>query len=231
MASVRMTNNLRNHIKDKAMEAFNNACPQPVPSNDLVKLLRQAIIESPPYKYLETKFTARDSTSFVSFNGPPKPSVFKEEVSMLNLSTQSGYGSKLPSTTRANSFMLTFVPHLTVYRTERWGMTDVRFEELRLEDRQVIGPMCEQLQTDINEWAKNREEYRTKISDLLDRCTSVKQMLMAWPAGESFVPQEFKQRMYVKVTRRERVERIKEEIKFDDSLVNQVVLTSKLVGG
>jgi hypothetical protein len=37
--------------------------------------------------------------------------------------------------------------------------------------------------------------------------------------------------MYTKISRKQRAQEIKEEINFDDSLVNEIVLTAKLVGG
>jgi hypothetical protein len=38
-------------------------------------------------------------------------------------------------------------------------------------------------------------------------------------------------RMYTKINRKQRAQEIKEEINFDDALVNEIVLTAKLVGG
>ena len=38
-------------------------------------------------------------------------------------------------------------------------------------------------------------------------------------------------RMYTKVNRKQRAQEIKAEVAFDDSFVNEIVLTAKLVGG
>lgn len=123
------------------------------------------------------------------------------------------------------------MPPLRVYAENHWGTLEFSFLELNPDD---IGELRQPLTDVCNAIAQNnldRREYSTKINSLLNQCTTVKQMLTVWPAGESFVPSQSISRMYEKVTRIERAKQIKEEVEFDDTLVNEVVLTAKLVGG
>jgi hypothetical protein len=228
MASVRMTRDLRQRILQNAFEAFDNARPQPFPNTEITNLLRDAILRSPPYMFLHNLHNKPPGATFASFGGPPKTATNRDEVTNINFSTQTGFRGLSP--TRHSNIIFTFVPSIVIYRTERWGTPEVRFEELTPEDQTTIGPKCAELVKEIQEYMTERETYRTKLSGLLERCTSVKQLLLAWPGGESFIPDAAKQRMYVTVTRKEVVNKIKEDIKFDDSFVNQVVLTSKIVG-
>ena len=77
----------------------------------------------------------------------------------------------------------------------------------------------------------NRNEYNETISASCSQlCTTLKQFLTAWPAGESFVPDDKIAEMHTKVTRIQKARQIKEDINFDDTAVNKVVLTSKLMG-
>ena len=72
--------------------------------------------------------------------------------------------------------------------------------------------------------------YSDQIEALLDHYTTLKSLLTAWPAGETFVPSHYLQKMHEKVTRKQAAVRIKEDLQFDEAAINQVVLTSKMMG-
>jgi hypothetical protein len=228
MASVRLTNDIRQTIHRRAMEAFNLARPEPKPSTWLTDRLRDAILSSEPYKIMKNFHDTQTLYSFSSLGGYSK-NVSRSEDARVTLVTKTEFGTNTTGRTLNLSFEM--VPQLVTYRQSSWGTPEFYFEELSLEAQHQLGPQCVELTNAIRENTSERNTYSTKISQLLDNCTTVKQMLLAWPAGESFVPDENKRRMYEKVTRIERAERIKKDVQFDDSFVNEVVLTAKLVGG
>ena len=81
-----------------------------------------------------------------------------------------------------------------------------------------------------DEYSTNRREYYNTVNRLLDKCSTLKQFLTAWPAGEAFVPQDKMSELHTKVTRIQKARQLKEDIDFDDTAVNKVVLTAKLNG-
>jgi hypothetical protein len=228
MASVRMTNELRSNIRNRAMQAFDTARPCPKPSTWLADRMRDAIINSEPYKTLQRLWDTREQHSFVSFGGYPKP-LNREATSHVSVSSERGFtqSGQLASST----LVFEFAPQLNIYRESRWGYPEVRFEELPANFIQDLATPCYELCQDIKTHAANKHEYELKISDLIVQCGTVKQLLLAWPAAESFVPSEHMNRMYTKVNRKQRAQEIKEEVNFDDTFVNEIVLTAKLVGG
>lgn len=222
MASVRLTNELRSLIHSNAMEAFNLAKPEPQPPIDLNDKIRAAIVRSRPFQALKNIHDlCATHSAFDSLGGRPDK-IKPQDVTRIYL---KNIGE------REDSLLLEFMPPLRVYAENHWGTLEFSFVELNPDDiaelRQPLTDVC-------NAIAQNnldRREYSTKINSLLNQCTTVKQMLTVWPAGESFVPSQSMSRMYEKVTRIERAKQIKEEVEFDDTLVNEVVLTAKLVGG
>jgi hypothetical protein len=222
MASVRLTNELRSLIHSKAMEAFNLAKPEPMPSIDLNDKIRAAIIQSRPYRALKNIHDlCTTHGSFESLGGRPDK-LKLQDVTRIYL---KHIGE------RQDSLVLEFMPPLRVYAENFWGTLEFSFLELNPDDiielRQPLSEVC----NSIAQNHQDRHDYSNKILNLLRQCTTVKQMLTVWPAGESFVPSQSMSRMYEKVTRIERAKQIKEEVEFDDTLVNEVVLTAKLVGG
>ena len=219
MASVRMTNEIRSNITRRATQAFDVARPTPKLNNEHTTLLRDAITRSRPYQILKELFDNQDQHSdFKSFEGFPKP-VKRQAVSVLSVNLDQ------------HSIYVEFVPQMLIYTQSSWGSTHLAFNELTAADQYALRPAVEQLIADLAAHEKDKNDYYHKIHSLVNECTTVKQMLLAWPAGEAFVPPECMTRMYEKVTRIERAKAIKQEVSFDDSFVNEVVLTAKLVGG
>ena len=81
------------------------------------------------------------------------------------------------------------------------------------------------------EYHEARHKYEQDIYSLLDKCTTLKQLLEVWPGAESLVPSHKLAQMHTKVTRKQKAAAIKEEINFDPTVANQAVLTAKLLGG
>ena len=81
-----------------------------------------------------------------------------------------------------------------------------------------------------DEYSTNRREYYNTVNQLLDKCSTLKQFLTAWPAGEAFVPQDKMSELHTKVTRIQKARQLKEDIDFDDTAVNKVLLTAELMG-
>lgn len=227
MASVRMTNDLRDTIFNNANEAFSTARPEPKPSTWLTDRVKDAVLSSRPYQALKDAFDRQATlTEYKSFGGISKV-INRYDCTNMVLSSRSAFQKGGPTV----NLLFEFVPGIAIYRANNWGNPEFIFEEFGTQVQSELALKCQEAVADLQAYHRDRNDYQNKIRNLLRQCTTVKQMLLAWPAGESFVPHEYKTRMYEKVTRIERAQRIKEEVQFDDSLVNEVVLTAKLVGG
>ena len=240
MASVRMTNELRDDIRRKAEEAYSLANPHPKPSNKYVTAVLDAVRHSPEQTFLRDmkklgEERAVDSDTRYGQNIlPHKP---KEVVTGIELRIKT---SPSPTTMRHRpdykettiKFDTPIADYLVVDGDRhRWSDPVVWINDLRLEDKTQIIEYFEAHLKSTEEHNQAKGLYDQSIYNLVSTCTTLKQLLEVWPAAESLVPANKIQKMHTKVTRKQRAATIKEEISFDPTIANQAVLTAKMLGG
>ena len=218
MASVRMTNLLRNEIISSACNAFDIANPEPELSNENHRLFREAILAMPVLQHIR-QFANTGYKSF-NFSAPNE-----KDVTAIDIHPEGDADSVLGRRYKTIQLQTPMKIYTTVYSNP-----DVYIQDMKPEHRAPVQRMVMDLHDRQREHNDKRPKYRTSIKHLLDQCSSVKQFLDAWPAGEQFVPVEAKQRMQQKITRQQRAQQIREEVNFDASDVNEVVLTAKVMG-
>ena len=218
MASVRMTRQLRYDILRAACDAFDIANPEPELSNEDHRLFREAILAMPVHQLIR-QFA---NSGYRSFNFAP-PS--EKDVTAIDVHPEGDEDSVLGR--RYKTIQLQTPMKLNV---STYSNPDVYIQDMKPEHRAPVQRMVVELHGRQREHGDKRHNYRMSIQKLLEQCTSVKQFLDAWPAGEQFVPKEALQRMQQKVTRQQRAQKIREEVNFDASDVNEVVLTAKVMG-
>ena len=226
MASVRMSEQLRDKIKRAAKIAFDAADPFPKPSTEFQEKLREGITQLPSQislrKILSENLITGNSLDAKTFV-PKKTPCSRVEVSKLY-------------TNRATDSCLIDLdaPLPVLVQNSRWSMNNIcvalYLEDLKPEHRYVLTEHFDKFVTTRKEREERLKTYLDGIRRLLTSCTTLKQALTAWPALESFVPQDVMQTLHTKVTRVQKARQTKEEVQFDDALANQIVLTSKLMG-
>ena len=230
MASVRMSRDLRHTILSNAREAFRKTNPEPELTTDEIDWFANKISSS-------TWQTKAKEAHQLLFDFPTVPGDFYNSNSLLFgmpkikpiAITQFTlkYASRANST-RSVTFQLNTPRTMLVGKhSETLSITTACFEgDARMEAERI----CRDFETRLDAHRQAKSDYDTQISKLLESCTTLKQFLSAWPAGESFVPSSKIVELHTKVTREQRARQIKEEVSFDDTAVNKVVLTSKLMG-
>lgn len=230
MASVRMTNELRNDIFRAAEAAYETANPFPVASTEFVDKIRDALTNSLPNRtltqLLETAAKSGLSDRPKQANNLP----VVREIQQIHIRKLLDDGHKSP---HLDIKFSTPVEIATIeYRKENlsWSTPEFFIEDCDPNMQTELFVMFDQLQADIETHRDDTAEYRDQIRNLLEKCTTLKQLLEVWPAAESLVPSDKLQKMHEKVTRKQRAQTIKEEINFDPTVANQAVLTSKMLG-
>ena len=240
MASVRMTNELRMDIRRKAEQAYQLANPQPKPNNEYVTAVRAAIVNGPEQAYLRDIKKLGEEREVDKDNryGPNiLPHTPKDLVTGVDLRIKTMLEAMSHRNDRNyKETTIKFDTPITTYLVvdsdrHRWGDPVVWINDLRIEDKTQIIEYFEAHQKADEDYTTARRHYEQSISDLLNSCTTLKQLLEVWPAAESLVPSEKIQKMHVKVTRAQRAAAIKEEVSFDPTVANQAVLTAKMLGG
>jgi hypothetical protein len=234
-----MTNELRDDIRRKAEEAYSLANPRPKPSNKYVTTVLDAVLHSPEQTFLrdmnklgEERAVDRE-TRYGQNILPHKP---KEVVTSIELRTKTLTGVIGAHRPDYKSTHIHFDTPIAAYLVvdgdrHRWGDPVVWIEDLRPEDKTQIIEYFEAHLKSAEEHNDGQRHYERSIYELVESCTTLKQLLEVWPAAESLVPADKIQKMHTKVTRIERAKQIKEEISFDPTVANQAVLTAKMLGG
>jgi hypothetical protein len=217
MASVRMTQDLRRTILKNAEEAFTLANPSPQVSNELRNTLARAVLNAPVQSLLK-QLTDIQLKSF-NVNSPERRQVSAIDIHYDNTRLK-----------RNMWVTITLNAPITIYSGRTYSNPDVYVSDLLVQDQSALTNSLNAFDSLSNEYETKLRAYRNKIESLLDNITSVRQFLDAWPAGEQFVPREAIQRMQEKITRKQRAQKIIEKVDFDDSEVNEVVLTAKVMG-
>ena len=233
MATVRMSNDLKGIILSKATHAFDSANPEPEPSNDLETLLAKAIRNMPQQKSMQKIKTimAEDSLPEVQSFGWNKNEM---KVNTLNSISLSINETNTPRTDIIYLSLSNPIDVLQLRGSSHYGYSPserLYACDLLPEDQPEIVQKITALIDRRKERATKRSDYLISIESLMDKCNTLKQFLQAWPAAESLVPSHTISKMYEKATRVERAKKVREEVSFDDTKVNQVVLTAKLIGG
>jgi len=240
MASVRMTNELRSDIRRKAEKAYELSNPEPSPSNAYIELVRNAIINDPGQTFMRSMLNQGNLLGLDSRYGyqilPSKP---KDIVTAVNLRITTLAGAMSGSRSNRHDYKETairfaspLVDFLLLNKDQlHWGVPSIYINDFRDEDKSEIIEQFENHRTAEEAHTTLQNQYNRSISNLVEQCTTLKQLLEIWPAAESLVPANKIQRLHTKVTRIERAKQIKEEISFDPTFANQTVLTAKLLGG
>ena len=233
MASVRMTQEMRSDIRRAAENAYELSNPEPKPNNAFIAAVKQAVLNSPEQKFLKRMYSEGHAENLHLRKGKKfLPEKNKEPVTAidLRLASRDAHGNR-----DYKEAVIQFDTPLTEFWVaeqtyNRWGNPSVYVNDLATEDQHNIAEMFNDFQTRNEEWNTARHGYNGSIRDLLENCTTLKQLLEIWPAAESLVDSDKLAKMHVKVTRKERAQQIKNEISFDPTIANQAVLTAKLLG-
>lgn len=224
MASVRITNNLRDEIFRAAKKAYTLAHPQVEASTNFVSLVKQAVQNSPQQKYL------RHCVEKGVEMGIDKQ---KEGQTLMPKEAEGITRVRLGRTEEPGWCEIKFntpIEFLTSKTNPYYRDSTIYIDDLAPQDQPEILDLFLKLREDEREHYSNSSDYHQSIRDLLDKCTTLKQLFEIWPAAESLVDQKYIQKMHTKVTRVKRAEQIKEEINFDPTIANQAVLTAKMLG-
>lgn len=246
MASVRLTEELRGKIKRNAMDKFELANPEPKISNEQMVHLRNAVTESKVQKYFSSVSRLAKAADF---NFDWDKSTYRKtnyevpaqynDITRLEMSWDRDHVIDGVVTDQVREEIeieldspITLFGTPSNYSTHyRNNANTVHVDVLQDHHKTQTIETLNSLHSAISTKYTTQREYESQIKELLDECTTLKQLLDIWSAAESLVPPEYLQRMRIKVTRATRAKEIKDNVSFDATLANQTILTAKVLGG
>lgn len=216
MASVRLGRDTRRQIKRAALKAYEVAVQEPKLDNETKELVWKGIVEHPAHIAF-TNFSTAYGDSFEKLTGRNHKLHKSDQVCLK-------YGDRQSEAFKLSTERSSWVSH-SYYQHE------VRLKNLHLSEEERL-----HVQDKIVDLAERREaarlqerNYERQITDLLDSCNTLKQLLDSQPSMKEFVPDHMMQDMHKKVTRESQARERREIANVDGDLINRVVLTSKLV--
>lgn len=230
MASVRMSQELRREIAHNARQAFTKTNPDPqmttedtdwfvdkVRNCDAQSTLARIVALADDFPQMNNRYYGKDTQNCFEARFPHIKRITGFHIDDRHIVDR-----------QTVTFRLNAPVSLYTYDNDE----TLHFSTSCLSDADRI-----EAASRINAFIERRREHQAKysnynnqIDNLLCHYTTLKSLLTAWPAGEAFVPDYFLQKMHEKVTRKQAAQRIKEDLQFDEAAINQVVLTSKMMG-
>lgn len=216
MASVRLGRDTRNQIRRAALKAYEVAVQEPKLDNETMELVWKGIVEHPAHIAF-TNFNTAHGDGFEKLTGRTHKQNKTDQVALR-------WGERQIEQFNLPTERSSYISH-SYYQHE------VQLKNLHLSEEERL-----HVQDKITDLAERREAARTQernydrqITDLLDSCNTLKQLLDAQPSMKEFVPDHMLQELHKKVTRESQARERREIANVDGDLINRVVLTSKLV--
>lgn len=230
MTSVRMSQELRREIAHNARQAFIKTSPEPqmttadidwfvdkVRNCEAQETLARIVALADDFPQMSKRYYGRDTDNCFEARFPHIKRITGFDIDDRHIVNRQTIRFRLNAPVSLYTYDSDEMLH---FSTSCFSDAD------RIEAASRINAFIERQR----EHNTKQANYNNQIDSLLHHYTTLKSLLTAWPAGEAFVPGPFVQKMHEKVTRKQAAVRIKEDLQFDEAAINQVVLTSKMMG-
>lgn len=232
MATVRMTQELRQYIKRKAEWAFDLATPKVVPSKEVCTRLVAAINAAPMMtKLKEVESIVKSVTGKdVTFFGLQNINIGAETESSVTVD----YRNRQPDgTSVGRRTFVDFDPAIVLTSVkDRYSLSACHVSTAFFTDdeRAFFDAELSRIeQLNLDRDAKRRT-YMETIIKLVEGCNTYKQLLEAWPQVTAFTPQDVLDKHNAKPEKRSRAQTLREDLELDTAQLNGVAVKAKLTG-
>ena len=230
MATVRMTQELRNHIKRQAERAFDLATPKVEPSKEVCTRLVAAINAAPMLTKLKEVESIVKSVQGSTFFGLQNIKIAAETESSLKVQ----YTRTQPDGTRLGSVTYVNFDPAVVFTSvqDRWGhgTTSVSTSFFTDDERAFFDAELSRIEQLNSDRSHKRDTYNETIRKLVGGCNTYKQLLEAWPQVTAFTPQDVLDKHHAKPEKRSRAQTLREDLELDTAQLNGVAVKAKLTG-
>ena len=217
MATVRMSDKLKDEIRQEAARQFENVNPEQSFSLDIGDRVYNKYVEPLVQDINKIKQSHDINDSYLNMSESAEITVeihhsftkekvtdgYIEPLKMSASRIMPGAGNSYTSTKCTFKLL-----HDSLEAVELLGVIKAN-EDIKISHRQ----------------------YTRKVGDTLDNFTTLNQALKAWPGLEKLVTNDWAiQRVNEKITRRKKAQEQRQEIELDEVELNSVILTNSLIG-
>lgn len=230
MATVRMTQELRQTIRRKAEKAFDLATPRVEPSKEVCTRLVAAINAAPMLTKLKEVESIVKSVKGKTFFGLQNLKIGTETESSVKVQ----YMRTKPDGAREESVTYVDLDPAVVFTSvrDRWGHGSacVSTSLFTDDDRAFFDAELSRIEQLNSDRGDKRDTYMETIRKLVGGCNTYKQLLEVWPQVTAFTPQEVLDRHNAKPEKRSRAQTLREDLELDTAQLNGVAVKAKLTG-
>ena len=245
MASIRMSNQLREQMYAEARSNFEITNKTPVFDNETTITIESIIRNSKMQLNLKEVYDKTHSSGLSTVNsfGLDSSSKYRminikeyDEIWLQGEVLETNGNGPTTGKTTTHKVAITLPLKRPFYVCETGSYYDNNSQTCNLQDMEqeevdMLQPLLQNHYERLTAYQNKRTEYERQIKELLWKASTLKKVLDVWPAAEQLVPHEIIQRMHEKITRATSAKRLQEDISFDTQLVNNVALKAKLQKG
>lgn len=231
MASVRMSDRLRDELKASIEEKFMIADPKPTMDSSLSQVILDAMLDHPAYQ---------KATAFLQ-----DPDIKAMATAGSANSTLGNYLSTFRATkvvemidvkgfqfnNKEQDFKIKLAMPATMHFASAYGKSmDVNLNDFAPAARTKLETEMTLKAQELLDWTKRHDDYMMAMTTLLNNCNTVGQFLDALPGGETLLKPEVIQKLNDKVQATKDLAAAEARAKFDPSAVTGTLLAAQIIG-
>ena len=229
MATVRISQALRDQIYRNATNAFDKTQHPPKMDTDSAMFLVNATKQAPAqvrFRELNQSIDAIKREFGSAFRASDMPGPVE---AMYGEGDNIPYAIKVDGSNERVDVPAPEAVKLLFGDRSFYGHRTITIDCLREDDRSRAHNICLSHYNAMWEFKAKRNKYARQTAQLLERCTTLKQLISAWPQIKAFVPEHALDKMNQKVNRPKPKE-VTEDLEFDSDLATGVAVAAKLTG-
>lgn len=231
MASVRMSDRLRDELKQSIEEKFLVADPKPTMDSSLSQVILDAMLEHPAYQKASA-FLQDPDIKAMATSGSSTSSLAAHLSTFRQTRVVKRVGVKgFMFNSKEQEFNIVLAMPATMHFASPYN----EFMEVNLADfnptaRTKLEAEMTLKSQELLDWGTRHDEYMLAMTNLLNNCNTVGQFLAALPGAESLLKPDIVQKLNTQVKPTKDLAAEAARAAFDSSKVAPTLLAAEIVG-
>jgi hypothetical protein len=230
MASVRMSERLRDELLQGVEEKFKIANPKPTTNTTLSNVVLQALLEFPAFKKAadfvvdpdihKLATSNRDSTLRAYLQEFRKTSVVRQIIikGFVFNNKEQDFVTEFAGVPPTMHFVVTYNQTMVVH-----------IKEFPQAQQDVLNAAMTQAATELLDWTERHKTFMDSARDLIKASNTVGQFLDAWPEAESLLSNEVRQKLNTQSKSTKDLAAAEVRAKFDAAQASPTLLVAQIV--
>lgn len=230
MASVRMSERLRDELLSGIEEKFKIANPRPTTNTTLAAVVQQALLSMPAFKKAMEFVTDPDIAALARSSHESSLKQFLtafRETGVVKSITIRGFVFN----GKTQDFVTEFagVPPTMHFVSRYQQSMMVHLADFPPDQQTVLNAAMTQSATELLQWRENYDKFMGSARELVKNSNTVGQFLDAWPEAESLLSNEIRQKLNTQSKSTKDLAAAEARAKFDAAAASPTLLVAEIV--